>query len=607
MNERSLKYRPEIDGLRSIAVLSVLAFHLDRDLLTGGFVGVDVFFVLSGFLITSIINRGMGDRTFSLLAFYQRRIARIAPAFFLVLLATIVTASFVYSDQDFASVGVNSAAAALSILNIKLLRQGGYFELSPDAQPLLHYWSLSVEEQFYMVFPLCVLGAAACRAPASRWMTGCLVGSFVACIATTAYSPAFAFYMLPTRAWELMAGAMLVHALTGPAIAPLWATRAAGLGGVIMLLGSIALIREGNQFPGWIAAAPVAATSLLLLALQQEGGLLSRVLSLRGPVLIGKLSYSLYLWHWPVISFVDYRFFTASGDFRFALKLSLILSLSVLSYVFVEKPLRRRAGQPKRRILVFAALFVSVTSFCVAGALIRSNRYLDAEAATVHSGGFTVNPGAPHRIVLVGDSQASMYGRMLASLASSQGWSLTLLNSAGHNELPGEPGTLWPDVLEQLQREKPTVIVLAEAWTSKLQPDGRPIGDALRAMTDMGSKAIIVLQPPALPPRASRQGIRSGARPPFYEEEEKGKDRERVKSLINSLGVRNIVVLDVAQSFIGEDGSVRFIQEDGSLMFHDKDHLSGAGAVLTEPLFRETILHLLADTQPPDTLGRTGR
>jgi peptidoglycan/LPS O-acetylase OafA/YrhL len=153
----STEYRPAIDGLRALAVLSVFIFHLHHKWLPGGFVGVDVFFVISGYLITSIIFGDCQQNTFSLRKFYQRRIARILPAFLLVALATLLGASLIYGSQDLASSGANLAAATLSVANIKFMLQGNYFTISPDAQPFLHYWTLSVEEQFYMFFPLILL------------------------------------------------------------------------------------------------------------------------------------------------------------------------------------------------------------------------------------------------------------------------------------------------------------------------------------------------------------------------------------------------------------------------------------------------------------------
>ena len=192
-----IQYRPAIDGLRAIAVMAVILFHMDRRLLPGGFVGVDVFFVISGFLISSILLREIASGTFQISAFYQRRIARILPAFSLMAAATVLAACFVYSPQDLASTGATFSAAVLSVANMKLMTQGSYFELSPDAQPFLHCWSLSVEEQFYLLFPVVLIFIF-------RYFRGGVNGvlwvfflvSFGSCLWLTRLNPQRAFFWL---------------------------------------------------------------------------------------------------------------------------------------------------------------------------------------------------------------------------------------------------------------------------------------------------------------------------------------------------------------------------------------------------------------------------
>src|SRR5262249_38625803 len=220
----------------------------------------DIFFVISGFLITSILLNDIDQRQFSITRFYQRRIARIAPAFFLVLGTTLGVAGLIYSAQDFALAGANSVAAALSEINIRLLFQGSYFQVSADAQPILHYWSLSIEEQFYLVFPLYLyLVLRFARRPLVITLALCAV-SFAACVSRTALKPIFAFYLLPTRAWELLAGAGVALFRRsggtiglGPASVAIW-------GGIGLLGLSFVLITDNSNFTGWIAALPVVGT-----------------------------------------------------------------------------------------------------------------------------------------------------------------------------------------------------------------------------------------------------------------------------------------------------------------------------------------------------------
>ncbi|MGZ8400232.1 MAG: acyltransferase family protein [Methyloceanibacter sp.] len=193
-------YWPEIDGLRMIAVLAVIAFHLDSPLLGGGFVGVDIFFVISGFLITTLLANEIDGGSFSILCFYQRRIARIAPAAFLVVAVTLLAGALWYSAQDFASLGANALAAVFAIINFKLILQGNYFEISPDAQPLVHYWPLAVEEQFYLLFPIFLYGVMTLTRRPLAILVGCCLISFMACVLLTLTAPVVAFYLLPPRA-----------------------------------------------------------------------------------------------------------------------------------------------------------------------------------------------------------------------------------------------------------------------------------------------------------------------------------------------------------------------------------------------------------------------
>ena len=258
------EYWPEIDGLRAIAVISVFLFHLDARLLAGGFVGVDIFFVISGYLITNLLVRDIGNRNFSLFRFYQRRIARIAPAAILVVASTMIAGFLIYSAQDFASLGANALAATLSFINVKLLFQGSYFKFSPDAQPLIHYWSLAVEEQFYVVFPLLIYGVMRLTRHSLAVSLVCLLLSLSACILMTPSAPIASFYLLPTRAWELLAGSCLALAKRHhPKFFGKKSTSFLVVGLSMTLVSFIVVRSEG--FPGWIAMLPVAGSTFVSL------------------------------------------------------------------------------------------------------------------------------------------------------------------------------------------------------------------------------------------------------------------------------------------------------------------------------------------------------
>jgi peptidoglycan/LPS O-acetylase OafA/YrhL len=250
---KQLEYRPAIDGLRAVAVLAVFFFHLDRGRLPGGFVGVDIFFVISGYLITSIIVKDCDQGRFRFGRFYQRRIARLLVAFFAMSLATLIGAIFFYSGQDSASAGASLAAAAASVANFKFLFQGNYFVLSPDAQPYLHCWSLSVEEQFYLLFPaVFLLLYRAARPHITRVLAALWVVSLLLCVGLTYSNPSWAFYLLPTRAWELLTGGILATLHNQPAEE----RKQSGSSGYVQLLGlaliavSLFVISESRFSPG---------------------------------------------------------------------------------------------------------------------------------------------------------------------------------------------------------------------------------------------------------------------------------------------------------------------------------------------------------------------
>ena len=328
-------YRPEVDGLRAIAISGVFLFHLNHRWLPGGFVGVDVFFVISGYLITSILCQDYEAGRFSLAKFYQRRIARLFPAFFTVALVTLAVSWLVYTPQDFASAGANLVAASLSLANVKYMSQGNYFEISPDAQPFLHYWSLSVEEQFYLFFPVMIFLILRY----ARQHTLTILALFGVCslagsVLLTPVNPVWAFYLLPTRAWQLTAGcvvAVIPFVTARENRAPAWVSAA----GLCLIAISFVLIKEGPRFPGMIAILPVVGAVAVILP--SRNGWAKRLLSSSSMVGVGKVSYSLYLWHWPVfpwstISFIcsrnRYALYSRSVSQSPLLSLAIILSKS---------------------------------------------------------------------------------------------------------------------------------------------------------------------------------------------------------------------------------------------------------------------------------------
>nr|WP_260396891.1 acyltransferase family protein [Variovorax sp. KBW07] len=329
-----------MDGLRAVAVLAVVVFHAFPQLLPGGFVGVDVFFVISGFLISTIILKGTADGTFSYRDFYGRRLRRIGPALAVVLLAAMIGGWFILGWRDYQNLGRHALGGAGFVSNFLLWREAGYFDASAETKPLLHLWSLAIEEQFYIVWPL-LLGIAWRR----RWAPGRLIAglaaaSFVANVLVAYTFSDAAFYSPLTRFWELLVGAGLAWwTIRRPNDLATASSARAGIGAAL-LLAALILIDRSKAFPGWWALLPVAGTALLISA-GPAAWVNARVLSNPVAVWIGKISYPLYLWHWPILSMalIANSLQPLPPAWRVAIVASSI-ALAWLTYMLVERPIR---------------------------------------------------------------------------------------------------------------------------------------------------------------------------------------------------------------------------------------------------------------------------
>ena len=329
-------YRADIDGLRALAIIPVVWFHSGLPGLPGGFTGVDTFFVISGYLITALIHREVQAGQFRFSRFYQRRVRRIAPALLLVLAATSITASLLLLPYEFDAFGRSVIASLLMVPNVHFWREGGYFALGESITPLLHLWSLGVEEQFYLFFPVALIVAERLgKVKPALLIVGIL--SLGACIIASNISPGASFYLLPTRAWELLAGSLLA---VGAIRVPLAIKGPAAAIGVAMLAAAALLLNKSMVFPGWIAAIPVLGACLVIGG--GERTQVARLLSGSVPVLIGRISYSLYLWHWPI--FVLMRHYRASAVLPIGWSIAgivLAFLLAYCSYRWIEQPARR--------------------------------------------------------------------------------------------------------------------------------------------------------------------------------------------------------------------------------------------------------------------------
>jgi peptidoglycan/LPS O-acetylase OafA/YrhL len=342
-------HRDDIDALRAVAVGLVILFHFGVPGFSGGFVGVDVFFVISGFLIGGIIDRELSARQFSLVAFYERRVRRIFPALFAVLAVTAGVAALLLYPPDYVRFGRSAGAAALFWSNIFFFNTAGYWDTAASSKPLLHTWSLAVEEQFYLVFPLMLF---AIRKWAVRGRLAALalmaVASFGASVWAVHATPTAAFYLAPYRFWEFVIGAMLAVAAWR---APPRLASVTSLAGLALILAAGTLLPKGGAFPGWAALLPCVGAALVIAA--GPDNVVSRALAWRPVVFVGLISYSLYLWHWPVIVLAR-QWLGVLKPWQVAVCAAVTFAASVLSWRFIEQPFRNRAAVTRKPLFVAA-------------------------------------------------------------------------------------------------------------------------------------------------------------------------------------------------------------------------------------------------------------
>jgi len=370
-----MTYRPEIDSLRAIAVLSVILFHAGFETFSGGFIGVDIFFVISGYLITSIILKEKSAGTFTLANFYERRIRRILPALFFMLIVCIPAAWFWLLPHELKDFGYSVAAVSLFGSNFLFWQQSDYFSADAELIPLLHTWTLAVEEQYYLLFPLLLI---------VLWQFGkksiTVILALIA-IASLIFSewawrhhPEFNFYLLPSRAWELLAGALCAFYLhnranSQPTQKPIWQQILAALG-LAMLCYAIFFFDQDLPYPSLITLIPILGSVLFICFSHASNGI-GKWLSFRPIVWIGLISYSAYLWHYPIFAFTRLQSLEEPSLLLMSGLSVLTLLIAFLSWQFVEQPFRRKRVQTNTsQQTVFIVAGIASLLFIIAGLLL---------------------------------------------------------------------------------------------------------------------------------------------------------------------------------------------------------------------------------------------
>jgi len=636
-----LDYRPDIDGLRAIAVLAVIGFHAFPAWIRGGFVGVDVFFVISGYLISTILLAGMERGSFRFSQFYMRRIRRIFPALIVVLAASMVAGWLVLFSVEYKALGKHVAGSAAFVSNFVLWNEAGYFDIAAATKPLLHIWSLGIEEQFYIVWPLLLYMIWKRKAATLAFLLLLLISSFTFNVLSS--DTTADFYSPLTRFWELMAGAVLAYLslhwedltkifrkmprpalqIIGAGAAPYSITRnVAAPIGMLLIISAVLMVDEAKRFPGWWALLPVVGT-YLMIASGPHAWINNKLLATRGLVAIGLISYPLYLWHWPLLSFIRIVNGTAPSAVAAALAIPLSFALAGLTYMLVERPLRFGKSAPVKAaalLVVMAAIgLMGYFTYAKGGFAFRNPGAEDLVAAAQDyepSAGLTLgNPNAPETI-LVGDSTMSQYVPRVRKLIEQQAIDLNR-NRIIFDVLGGCPPI--PDiardvnpacapfidkVLPTLGGEKVKTVALTAFWTTEftiaeyyLRADkskvllrdseaaqDRALGNfstLISHLVNAGKRVFVLLETPSSEAYDPETMLPSGwrrllARPKISEsprrsEIEKfvGKISDKIQRAAEAAGAQVIRPLDYLCD--SERGPIR--AQDGHLMYFNYDHL----------------------------------
>ena len=619
-----IEYRPDVDGLRAVAVVPVILFHMGISWIPGGFIGVDVFFVISGFLITSIIKKDLEAGTFSFRDFWARRVRRILPALIFVTGCTLAFSYFFGFRPEQQPIGKQAFAALLSVANLYFWQStGSYWGTAAEGLPFLHAWSLSVEEQFYLFFPIAMWLIFRGR---SRWLQSAIATAAIGSLALFLWGcqahPTATFYLLPTRVWELGSGCLLAVSLSSPSSRNskfgFFAT--VGLGMVVLSY------LFGDTLGGWLVLA-VIGTALVISC--GQSGLSNRLLSQRSLVHIGKLSYSLYLWHWPVV--VLARSTSSPGvDWDDPLDRVLLIAatylLALVTYHLVEIPTRRRNGiVPK---ILASGTLVAGVAFAMA---VIPNKYDSSQfnqakffdysphpewelelgprwtditrknpgyhPGALKNGGIRIEDESEEpKLVIVGDSHAQMWSDAIATIAKDENIPTAFLPKCGERWWDAGFEKEKSFVYQFVEEWKPEVVVVALSWRNKRETG---VEQFLQFAGGQGSRVLLIEDPPFLLPcgeRSSIQWLASRGFEPvegkrqyllFEDETPTEPGRQRVRALADKYEFADLV--PVYDLYTTSDGIMVL---DGKDVIHiDDDHLSSHGAHIAVPRLESAILN----------------
>jgi peptidoglycan/LPS O-acetylase OafA/YrhL len=637
-------YRADIDGLRAIAILSVVLFHIDSSLLPGGFTGVDIFFVISGYLISKIIISDLQAERFTFFNFWMRRARRILPAL-LFMLGTVSAVAFILLlPDDLKSYAKLLLSSLWFTANIRLADEKGYFDPEDQNNPLLHVWSLSVEEQYYLLWP--ALLVLAWRKLDFKWRVaglGLLLGVSLGFSEWAShYYPKQAFFNLASRAFELLIGAAIAIYQDRLKLSRRAAQMAGALGGVL-IGSSFALISEQTRFPGFAALLPCLGAALLLLSGTAGNTITTAsLLSSRVLVGIGRISYSWYLWHWPPLAFLRYYFDRPLVWPEILLALAIGFAMTMVSWRFVEQPFRGTAepSRFKRRFLP-GAIVASLALFALGAtvtALKGAPQRLGSEAAALlqdltkkvgagcvgairEVGSLQVcefgRPAVDQASVLLwGDSHANHYLPAMNYVAAAQGVTGLAYITNGCLPFIAPEATLYNprknckqanDATLALLKTRPdlSVVVLAARWSggaplsagdARLSIFKRNLIETIAALQGMGKTVIVLGQVPTIPFRADDCMLRkvqlnqASRNCEYYPTSRVVKNELLVADVVNEVSAAH----GIGQAYFPnrqfcDEMTCRVVNEANMPLYRDNNHLTERGALYLAPYIARAI------------------
>lgn len=610
------KYRPDVDGLRAIAVLAVVGFHAAPGKIHGGFIGVDIFFVISGFLISSIILKALESNRFSFSEFYSRRIKRLFPTLLVVLTTCLGVGYFLLTDDELKQLSKHIAAGAGFVSNFALWSESGYFDQAVEFKPLLHLWSLGIEEQFYILWPMLLW--LACKRNVSYLALILTLGliSLAINVQQTSVDPAATFYLPFSRFWELLVGAM-VGVVISRSVQSLDARRNSGFFasavGMILIAAGLLMVDKSRAFPGWWALFPTAGTALVIWA-GPHAWFNRIVLSNRILVWFGLISFPLYLWHWPLLSFLRILEGSEVAQWKRAIAVTVAIALAGLTYEFIEKSIRHRRG-PKVAITLVGLMGVAgiagASGYLTEGFLgrIGAPRMVNsgdighlAFFSYIHGHYFPCTPkeiaqdagdwngylrcfqskaGDVHDVVLLGDSHAEHLFPGLAEQLPDNN-----LVFYGKEGPPLPDNKAYSRILEVVLADNNVKTVLITAkWRQALRAyteDAwkKQLGSLLMSLTSSGKRVFLIEDVPAfsfIPSRCKYEGRFGVAN--LCNEPDQLPDAYNVQVFeAEARSTRDVVVIATHDVFCRR-GACSMAKDD-VLLYRDDNHLNVAGSSL---------------------------